>query len=307
MTRTDISWLIERKALFVTGKGGIGKTLTACALGQYAASLGKKVCIVESSAEDQVAPVFGHPPIGHNLTLLRENLYAINLNSHDNFRDFIIKHLGFERLFEKVFNQSLVKSLLSFLPGLAEITLLGRMYYMAELAKDPAFDFIIYDGFASGHFYNLLSTPHAIINSGLVGPAVEETEKIISFYGSAENCATLYVTIPEPLVISEYLDFLPKLQQTKLAPVIAVGMNRYRSNGAVLEDLKALEKYRSDLGAAAKFLIPKIEACHRQVYEMQKRPMPLLCFNDVGAPEEPLPEQFFRDFFAAPAGAVKPS
>ncbi len=306
MAESEISQLLDRKALFVTGKGGIGKTLTACTLAQYAASLGKTVCIVESSAEDQIAPVFGHQPIGHNLTLLRNNLYAINLNSHDNFRDFIVKHLGFERLFEKVFNQSLVKSLLNFLPGLAEITLLGRMFYMAEIAKDPKFDLVIYDGYASGHFLNLMTTPHAILTSGLVGPAVEETKKIIGFYGDPKNSATIYVVIPEPLVISEYMDFLPKLQQTQLSPVVAVGMNRYLPNGKVLEDLKKLETKNSPLATAARFLIPRIEACQLLAKELQKQSLPLLCFNDLGAPHEPLPERFFADYFATPAAGATP-
>ena len=40
-----MSGLLDRRLLFVTGKGGVGKTTVAAALGMLAASRGKRVLV----------------------------------------------------------------------------------------------------------------------------------------------------------------------------------------------------------------------------------------------------------------------
>ena len=150
--------LLQKKLILVTGKGGIGKTLSSVALALLARSQGKRVCLVESSAHDQLAPLFGHDPVGHQVKEVMPGISVINLNPQDNFRDFVIKHLGFAKLFEKVFTKPLVRSFIQTLPGISELTLLGRLYYFCELDRDDRFDLVIFDGFASGHFLSLLKT-----------------------------------------------------------------------------------------------------------------------------------------------------
>lgn len=224
-----IDTLLDHKLLLVTGKGGIGKTVVATALAMRAAALGKRVCLVECSDDDQIAPLLGRPSVGHKLTKYSDNLYFINLDHKLNFRDFVIKHLGFEQLFERIFSQAIVKSFVEMIPGLAEITLLGRLYYSAQLAKDPAFDLVVFDGFASGHFLSLMHTPDVVLASGLVGPVIKETQRVRDFLASPQS-ATVMVGAAEALVVSEVKDFLPLLQRQSPTPLKALLINRVPQN-----------------------------------------------------------------------------
>ncbi len=220
------SELLAKKIVMVTGKGGIGKTLVSSALALEAHKLGKKVCLVESSANDQIAPLFGSPPIGHNLKELTPGVSVINLNSQENFKDFVIKHLGFAKLFEMVFTKPIVRSFIQMIPGIAELTLLGRLFYFIELDKENNFDIVIFDAFASGHFHSLMKTPDAVLNSGMSGPIIDETMRVRDFLADPAKVGIALVTVLEELVISEAIDFTKKLGKDSPAKLTALIANR---------------------------------------------------------------------------------
>ena len=221
-----IAELLDKKLLMITGKGGIGKTLSSFALAQLACELGKKVCLVESNAHDQLAPLFGSKPIGHNLRELQPGIHVINLNAQDNFRDFVIKHLGFAKLFEKVFTRPMVRSFIHMLPGIAELTLLGRLFYFSELDRENCFDLVILDGYASGHFHSLLKTPAAVLQSGMLGPVIDETRRVQAFVNDPKKSAVVLVASAEDLVTSEALDFAERLRQETKVTLSTVLVNR---------------------------------------------------------------------------------
>ncbi len=226
MLEESLAELLAKKLVMVTGKGGIGKTLVSSALALEARKLGKKVCLVEFSAHDQIAPLFGAAPIGHQLRELSPGIFVINLNAQDNFRDFVIKHLGFAKLFEKVFTKPIVRSFIQMLPGIAELTLLGRLFYFVELDKENNFDLVVFDGFASGHFYSLMKTPDAVIHSGMSGPVIDETQRVRDFLSDKSKVGVALVTVPEELIISEALDFSQRLAKESPASLTTVIANR---------------------------------------------------------------------------------
>ena len=210
----------------VTGKGGVGKSFLCALLAYEAVRAGKKVCIVESQSEDQMGPLLGIGAVGHCLTPVGPRLSVINLDPHRNFQDFISLHLGFPSLVDKVFSKSIVKSFVEMIPGIAEVTLLGRLYYYAELEEEHKFDLIILDGFATGHFLSLLATPDAILNAGFVGPVVKETQKVKDFISDPTRCGSVLVTGSEDLMISESLEFMDKFKSTGHVALDAVFVNR---------------------------------------------------------------------------------
>ncbi|MFW7377645.1 MAG: ArsA family ATPase [Oligoflexus sp.] len=298
--------LLAKKLVLVTGKGGIGKSLMAASLAQKAASEGQNVCMVESSAQDQLAPLFGYPPVGHKLSLLRPNISVINLNPQDNFRDFVVLHLGFARLFEKVFTKPIVRSFIQMLPGIAELTLLGRLYHLCEEKKD--FDLVVLDGFASGHFLSLLKTPDAVMNSGMVGPVIEETRKVREFIFDGSKVATMLVTTPEELVISEALDFSQRLFNEVPSSVSHIAVNRCLS---VKQQILPSEEEAEEegIGFALGYLRRRILSERKnlqnlrdglsKIYTQSQELAPRLSLlPDRGAIDEPLPPGFAKHWFA---------
>jgi anion-transporting ArsA/GET3 family ATPase len=292
------SELLNKRIVMVTGKGGIGKTLSSFALAQMASAQGKRVCLVESSAHDQLAPLFGSEPIGHNLRELRPGISVINLNPQDNFRDFVIKHLGFATLFQKVFTRPIVRSFIQMMPGIAELTLLGRLFYFAELDVEDRFDLVILDGFASGHFHSLMKTPDAVLHSGMVGPVIEETRRVRAYIADPEKTAVVLVAVAEDLVVSEALDFVTKLQAETPAPLAAVMLNR--TFPLLPQDLRP-EVYPADLQAGLEYWRERVEGEQAAIDRLREgltqfesefgRTLPLYRLPEVGAFTEPVPKE----------------
>lgn len=275
----------------VTGKGGIGKTLVSNALAHKAISLGKKVCLVESSAHDQIAPLYGVPPVGHNLREISPGLFIINLNPQDNFRDFVIKHLGFAKLFEKVFTKPIVRSFIQMMPGIAELTLLGRLYYFSELDEEHKFDTVILDGFASGHFHSLMKTPDAVLHSGMVGPIIQETQRVRDFVSDPTKTAVALVAVAEELVISEALDFISRLQKETAVPLRSVIVNRCFPQwkpdaGPLPEELKKAVAYGAHRQEDEAKNIRRLHA--GMVKRPEDKDLILYKLQDLGAFPEPL-------------------
>ena len=76
--------LLARKLVFVSGKGGTGKSTFATLLASYAADNGKKVLLVEQSAKP-ILPFF----IGDNLS----GVTYQNLSLEFCFKEFVCKYL----------------------------------------------------------------------------------------------------------------------------------------------------------------------------------------------------------------------
>ncbi|MFK7823111.1 MAG: ArsA family ATPase [Oligoflexales bacterium] len=240
---------LKYKLIFISGKGGVGKSMVAASLAICAAKLGKKVLLVENASKEQLPPLFSFKdPVGHHEIQIMDKLFCINLNSKECFREYVVEHLGLSKLYKKVFDRKLMKSFLDAIPGLNETMLLGRLYHTCMLRKPPRdYDLVIFDSPASGHFYNLLNTPAAVLGSGLGGPLIREVTKVSNFLENAELCASFLVSIPEELVSSETLEFIPKIIRESPVRLGGVVLNRSYSQPIIdkLGQLIADERYRS--------------------------------------------------------------
>jgi arsenite/tail-anchored protein-transporting ATPase len=217
---------LSRRVLFVTGKGGVGKSLLAAGMAKRAANAGLRVCVIQCTTEDQIGPLFGKDIPLHQLLELEPNLWSINIDLEQNFRDFVVRQLGFEQVVEKIFNQPMVNSFLGVIPGMKELAYLGRAYDMANLQEDPSFDLVIVDGFSSGHFHKMMTTPRAIYQSGLVGNVLTLTRKIDDFFRDPQNCGLVLVSTCELLALSELMEFCRLFERDSPVSLSSVILNR---------------------------------------------------------------------------------
>jgi anion-transporting ArsA/GET3 family ATPase len=240
MTSFSLEHVFSKKLVLVTGKGGVGKSLVTACLGLIAANRGLKTLVIERSEQEQLSELFGLSSVGHRETKIMDNLSCINLDQTKCFEEYVVKQLGQKKLFEKVFSHNIVKTFLNTIPGLGESMLLGRMFYTCELADPRPYDLVLFDAPASGHMQNLMTTPQAIIDSGIGGPLVREITRVRDFFASQKKVGTIVTTVAEELVVSELIDFLPRLQKESPANILGVIVNRTVADN----DIQELRKYQ---------------------------------------------------------------
>ena len=81
--------LLDKRLVFVTGKGGVGKTTVAYALGIAAAAAGRRTIVCEIASQERGSSMFGVRPLGFAERRLRRNLFAISIDPERTIREYL--------------------------------------------------------------------------------------------------------------------------------------------------------------------------------------------------------------------------
>lgn len=155
--------LLDRRVLFVGGKGGVGKTTCASALALAAADSGKRCLLVSTDPAHSLGDIFGRA-IGEKETQLVPGLTAIEIDPdaeadrHIETVKATMRGLVRPELYAEVGRQM---DLARFAPGAIEAALLERV---ADLIADglERFDLVVFDTAPTGHTVRLLSLPEVM-------------------------------------------------------------------------------------------------------------------------------------------------
>ena len=152
--------LFDRRIIFVGGKGGVGKTTIAGALGLMAADAGRTTLLVSTDPAHSLGDVFDIR-IGNEETVLGPNLTGLEIDPeaeadrHIETVKMSMKSLVAPKMYGEIDRQL---DLARHSPGTMEAALLERM---ADLMADARsrFDLLIFDTAPSGHTIRLLALP----------------------------------------------------------------------------------------------------------------------------------------------------
>jgi anion-transporting ArsA/GET3 family ATPase len=218
-----MSTLLERQLLFVTGKGGVGKTTTAAALADLAARSGKRVLVCEMDAKGALAASFEVATLGFEPREVRQNLFAMAMNTEDSLREYLrvvariplVGRIGpLARTFDFVADAA---------PGVKEILAIGKVCFEV---RERHYDLVVVDAEASGHIVAQIDAPRAIRELVQVGPVRDQTEWMLGILGDATRTGLVVVTTPEEMPITETVELVEKVRSTTEVDVAAVVVNR---------------------------------------------------------------------------------
>jgi len=157
---TDIS---DRSLLIFGGKGGCGKTTSACAVGLYLAThySKKRILIVSCDPAHSVGDSLDCN-VGNTITPIKgtKNLWALEIKAEEEASEFKGKH---DSVMKKIaergtyFDRQDIESFFSLsIPGLDEVMAVIKI---ANILKEKRFDLIILDTAPTGHTLRLLGLP----------------------------------------------------------------------------------------------------------------------------------------------------
>jgi anion-transporting ArsA/GET3 family ATPase len=95
--------LLDRRFLFVVGKGGVGKTTVATGLALAAARRDKKVLLALVHCKERVSQLLDTEPIGPEIVTVRENLDVVNMTPDAALEEYGLMILKVKAVFNAVF------------------------------------------------------------------------------------------------------------------------------------------------------------------------------------------------------------
>ena len=90
--------ILNRRLLIISGKGGVGKTTTAAALGVLAARRGLKVLIAEVEGKGSLSALFNGDELGQQPIELKPGLFGMNISPEESLKEYFEYALNMNRI-----------------------------------------------------------------------------------------------------------------------------------------------------------------------------------------------------------------
>lgn len=215
--------LLDRSLLFVTGKGGVGKTTVAAAFAELAVQHGKRTLVCEMDAKGALGTAFDVGALQFAPTEVHSGLFAMTMNTEDSLREYLrlfvripfVGRIGpLARTFDFVADAA---------PGVKEILALGKLCYEV---RERHYDLVVVDAEASGHIVAQIGAPQAIRELVQVGLVRDQTDWMIDILGDPQRTGLLVVTTPEEMPVTETIELLARVGAETNVDVAGVIANR---------------------------------------------------------------------------------
>ncbi len=206
----------DRRLLILSGKGGVGKSTVAVALGLKAAEQGLSTLICEMGENEKIAPLFGRAASSFRETPLGiKNLSSIYLDPHEAFNDYVRASLRLAVLSRPLIESRLIRAFVQAAPGLKEIMTLTKLMELERLTDKqgkPKYDLIILDAPATGHGMSLFRSPMLAMRATKLGPIYQKARLISDLLSDATRTRMHIVTLAEEMPVTETLEMIAAMR-----------------------------------------------------------------------------------------------
>jgi anion-transporting ArsA/GET3 family ATPase len=200
--------LLERRLHFVVGKGGVGKTTVAAALGLLLARRGRRTLVVEMDAAGRLPALLGGRGGEYTPTAVGAGLHVLTVDGRMALEEYLGLIIPVKRLLATVFASKIYQYFVAAAPGLKELMTIGKIWYEAtrETAGRPMWDAIVVDAPATGHSLQYLRMPQAARDTFGAGLVRNEAKKITDLLRDRRTTAVHLVTLAEEMPVAETLE-----------------------------------------------------------------------------------------------------
>jgi anion-transporting ArsA/GET3 family ATPase len=208
--------LLDRQMLFVTGKGGVGKTTVTAALALAAARSGRRTIVCELAGQARIPALLGAKAgkPGEE-TEIGERLSHTTIVSWRVLEEWIGKILGSKQLTGLLTRSNFFRAFAEAAPGGMELGLIVKTWELAQPQRwdkrKRGYDLVIVDGPASGHAIGMLRTPGTFADIARVGPIASQSARVREWLGDPRKTGYLAVALAAELPVSETIDLSGRL------------------------------------------------------------------------------------------------
>jgi anion-transporting ArsA/GET3 family ATPase len=212
--------LLDKRLVFVTGKGGVGKSTVAIALGLLAARQGLRTIVAELASQDRIQGLFSEDVERARFRELElePGLFTISIDPQQAMEEYLRVKAG--TLGQALGSSRLFQAFAMATPGMRELLSIGKVWELAQLDRRTRgaapYDLVIVDAPATGHGVGLLRTPKTFAEIARVGPIAHQGQTIADTIADPEFTGVIAVATPEEMPVNETLTLAEELARDEL-------------------------------------------------------------------------------------------
>jgi anion-transporting ArsA/GET3 family ATPase len=249
--------LFAHELLVVTGKGGVGKSTVAAALGLAAYRRGLRTIVVEVAAREDVSRALASDAAGaYDDRSVSGGLHHISIEPQHAMEEYLRQRLPVGVLAGRLSHSRIFSALTAATPGMRELLTVGKVWELAQRERrtrgaEP-YDLVVLDAPATGHVLAMLQAPRTFASVARVGPVARQGATIARFLSDPRRTAVLAVSSAEEMAVSETLELRSRLREElglDLSLVVVNGVVRHGFSGADERALRAAPRSRAQHAA----------------------------------------------------------
>jgi anion-transporting ArsA/GET3 family ATPase len=240
--------LLAHSLIVVTGKGGVGKSTVAAALGLAADRRGLRTIVVEVAARDDLSQALGTSDAagGYAEQAVSDRLHHISIDPQRAMEEYLRQQLPIGALAALLARSRIFTALSAATPGMRELLTIGKVWELAQHQRrtrgSQPYDLVVLDAPATGHGLAMLRAPGTFAAVARVGPVATQGRAVASFLSDPRQTAVLAVSTAEEMPVAETLELRGRLQEQlrlDLSLVVVNAVVPHRFSGADERTLRA--------------------------------------------------------------------
>jgi anion-transporting ArsA/GET3 family ATPase len=309
---------LERKLLVITGKGGVGKTTIAAALGLAGAERGLRTIVVELGDQRRLPDLFAGAasrvdgaPAGSRAerqsepetrageeSALAENLWSVTIDLDRALLQWL-QTLGGRVPGRVLASSGTFQYFAAAAPGAKELVSMVKVWELTRAdrwrRRAQRYDLVVLDAPATGHALGLLHSPRTFGAIARVGPIFGQAEQVRELLEDQAQTGYLAVAQPTEMAVGETMDLQAGLHERlgcELDGAIVNATLPSRFDGREMEQIAHLDARgavkRSAL-LAARAVHERARVQHNQIARLRRHGLAVHTVPFVFSPELDLP------------------
>ena len=242
--------LLDRQLVFVTGKGGVGKTTVAAGLALLGAQQGKRVLVGEVDAKGNLADFYSVPPMGFQPREVQPGLWAMSMDTEESLKEYLSIQLRMPLMARMGPLARIFEFVATAAPGVKEVLTVGKFLWEADRGS-PRWDLIVVDAAATGHVVGQLAAPQAINELVHVGLINQQTDWMVDLLGDRSRTGLVVVATPEEMPVNETIELVGRVEKETPVGLAGVVVNRVLPELFGRGEEQVFEALESDAGRSA--------------------------------------------------------